>query len=47
MSATFGELLSTLIKKIIWTDENAGTNDKKGFIQLNRFSSGYKVPESF
>ena len=24
-----------------------GTNDKKGFIQLNGLSSDYKVPENF
>ena len=45
MSATFGQLLSTL-KKIVQTDENVGTNDK-GLIQVNGLSSGYKDTRKF
>ena len=41
MSATFGQLLSAVIKKNAQTDENAGTNNE-GFIQPNRLSYGYK-----
>ena len=31
----------------IWTDENAGTNNKKDLIKLNRLSSGYKSTGKF
>ena len=49
MSGTFGQLLSTLFKKKkrVRTDENVGANDKKGFIQLNGLSSGYKGIRKF
>ena len=41
------QLLAVLVhtnkkEKNIQTNENVGTNKKKGFIQLNRLSSGYK-----
>ena len=43
MTATFGQFLTALIKtKVVQTDENVGTNDKKDFIQLNGLSLGYK-----
>ena len=35
------------LKKIVCTNENVGTNDKKGFIQLNWLSSGFKGIRKF
>ena len=50
MSATFGQLLSALIKKkrknTVQTDENAGTNDK-GLFNLIDSHMIIKVPENF
>ena len=48
MSATFGQFLSTLIKKkSARTDEEVDTNDKKAFIQLIGPPSGYKCTWMF
>ena len=48
MSATFGQLLTALIKKKnVRTDEDICANDKKGFIHLNGFSSGFKSTRKF
>ena len=47
ISATFKQFLATLIKKIIRIDEEGVFMIKRGFIQLNGPSSGYKGIRKF